>query len=255
MVHALGMQAVLTMLEQARTELCGERYKHAKDRQATRGGTAKSRLKLGGRTVAVRRPRVVDRHGNEIALEVWEQLSASDPMTDRAYEQMVVGVATRKYARSLEPLPEELAAEERSTTKSTVSRKFVEASQARLNEWMSRDLGELDLVAIFIDGIHFAEHVFLVALGVDATGHKHVLGLWEGATENGPACRALLSDLDQRGVKADRTRLFIIDGAKALRSASATCTARGRSFSAARSTRCATSSRTCPRSGTPTCGK
>jgi predicted phage baseplate assembly protein len=91
MVHALGMQAVLTMLEQARTELCGERYKRAKDRQATRGGTAKSRLKLGGRTVAVRRPRVVDRDGNEIALEAWEQLSASDPMTDRAYEQMVVG--------------------------------------------------------------------------------------------------------------------------------------------------------------------
>ncbi len=219
MVHTLGMQAIVTMLEQERTELCGERYKHAKDRQATRGGTAKSRLKLGGRTVPVRRPRVVDRDGNEIALEAWEHLSASDPMSDRAYEQMVVGVATRKYARSLEPLPDELAAGERSTTKSTVSRKFIEASQARIKEWMGRDLGALDLVAVFIDGVHFAEHVILVALGVDAAGHKHVLGLWEGATENGPACRALLSDLDHRGVKADRTRLFIIDGSKALRAA------------------------------------
>lgn len=219
LVHSLGMQAIATMLEQERTELCGERYKHAKDRKATRGGSTPGRLTLGGRTVQVRRPRVVDRDGNKIALETWEQLSAVDPMSDRAYEQMVVGVATRKYARSLEPLPEELAEGERSTSKSTVSRKFVAASQARLNEWLSRDLGALDLVAVFIDGLHFAEHVVLVALGVDAQGNKHVLGLWEGATENGPACLALLSDLDQRGVKADRTRLFVIDGSKALRSA------------------------------------
>ncbi len=133
---------------------------------------------------------------------------------------MVVGVATRKYARSLEPLPEELAEGERSTSRSTVSRKFINASKKKkLKEWMSRDLSELDLVGVFIDGVHFSEHVILVALGVDASGMKHVLGLWEGATENGVACRALLSDLDHRGVKADRTRLFIIDGSKALRSA------------------------------------
>jgi putative transposase len=219
LVHTIGMQAIATMLEQERTVVCGERYKHSKDRRASRGGTTPGRLKLGGRTVRVRRPRVVGRDGSEIPLRTWEQLSATDPMSDRAYEQMVVGVATRKYARSLEHLPEELAEGERSTTKSTVSRKFVAASQARLNEWLSRDLGALDLAAVFIDGLHFAEHVILVALGVDAEGHKHVLGLWEGATENGSACRALLSDIEQRGVKGDRTRLFVIDGSKALRSA------------------------------------
>lgn len=219
MVHTLGMQAVATMLEQERTELCGPRYEHAKDREATRGGTAKSRLTMGGRTVEVRRPRVVGNDGREIPLETWEQLSASDPLEARAYEQMVVGVATRKYARSLEPLPEELAEGERSTSRSTVSRKFINASKKKLKEWMSRDLSELDLVGVFIDGLHFSEHVVLVALGVDASGMKHVLGLWEGAAENGVACRALLSDLEHRGVKADRTRLFIIDGSRALRSA------------------------------------
>lgn len=132
---------------------------------------------------------------------------------------MVIGVATRKYARSLEPLPEELAEGERSTSRSTVSRKFIRAAKKKLDEWMSRDLGALDLAAVFIDGLHFADHVVLVALGVDVGGTKHVLGLWEGATENGAACRALLSDLVHRGVEADRTRLFVIDGSKALRSA------------------------------------
>jgi transposase-like protein len=115
-------------------------------------------------------------------------------MSDRAYEQMVVGVATRKYARSFEPLPAELAEGERSTSKSTVSRKFVAASQARLNEWLGRDLAALELVGVFIDGLHFQDDVVLVALGVDTKGNKHVLGLWEGATENGAACSALLSD-------------------------------------------------------------
>ena len=219
MVHTLGMQAVATMLEQERTELCGPRYEHAQDREATRGGTAKSRLMMGGRTVEMRRPRVVGMDGVEIPLETWEQLTATDPLEARAYEQMVIGVATRKYARSLEPLPEELAEGERSTSRSTVSRKFINASKKKLTEWMSRDLSELDLVGIFIDGLHFSEHVILIALGVDASGMKHVLGLWEGATENGAACRALLSDLDHRGVRSDRTRLFIIDGSKALRSA------------------------------------
>lgn len=219
LVHTLGMQAIATMLEQERTDLCGPLYAHAKDREATRGGSAKSRLTMGGRTVEVRRPRVVGIDGQEIPLSTWEQLKANDPLEDRAYEQMVVGVATRKYARSLEPLPEEIARGERSTSRSTVSRKFIGVAKKKLDEWLSRDLGELDLVGVFIDGIHFAEHVVLIALGVDSSGTKHVLGLWEGATENGAACRALLTDLDHRGVKNDRTRLFVIDGSKALRSA------------------------------------
>ncbi|RME52953.1 MAG: IS256 family transposase [Caldilineae bacterium] len=218
LVHTLGMQAIATLLEQERTELCGPRYTHAKDRKAIRGGSTKSRLTMGGRTVEVRRPRVVSVDGQEIPLETWEQLKAADPLEERAYEQMVVGVATRRYARSLEPLPEEIAEGERSTSRSTVSRKFIRAATKTLDEWLSRDLGELDLVSVFIDGLHFAEHVILVALGVDSGGTKHVLGLWEGATENGAACRALLADLEHRGVTADRTRLFVIDGSKALRS-------------------------------------
>ena len=216
LVVTLGMQAVHAMVEQERTAICGPRYRHNAERRATRGGSVPSELTLGGRKVKVRRPRVTGADG-EIPLATWQHLASADPLGDRVLEQMMIGVATRKYARSLEPLPAEL--EERSTTKSSVSRRFVEATTKTMREWMERPLGDLDLKAIFIDGIHFAEHVILIALGVDASGTKHVLGLWEGATENGAACRALLSNLTTRGVDSDRSILFVIDGSTALRAA------------------------------------
>lgn len=217
LVHQLGMQAVHAMLEAERTRLCGERYKHDASRRATRGGSVRGELALGGRRVSLRRPRVVDRRGRELPLDTWTELARRDPLDVRALEQMAIGVATRKYARSLETLPDNI--ETRGTSKSAVSRRFVALTSDKLAEWMARPLGDLDLCAVFIDGIHFGEHVILCALGIDATGAKHVLSLWEGATENEIACKSMLEDLSTRGLKPNRTRLFIIDGSKGLRAA------------------------------------
>jgi len=180
-----------------------------------------------------------------------------DPLTQRALEQMVVGVATRKYKRSLETLPEEF--EERGTSKSAVSRRFVEATSSKLTEWMSRPLGEIDICAVFIDGLHFAERIVLIALGVDSNGTKHVLGVAEGATEDSVASRALLNDLVTRGLDPKRRRLFVIDGAPALRSAIRELFGNVRSCSAASSTRSPTCShgyrRASMRPCAPRCGR
>lgn len=216
-VVSVGVQALAAMLEAERTQLVGPRYRHDADRVASRGGSAPGKLTLGGRQVTVRRPRVVDRNGEEVPLGTWQELSAKDPMDARVLEQMTIGVATRKYERSIEPVPEGLPSS--GTSKSSVSRRFVDVTAAKLTEWMSRSLSDLVVPAVFIDGIHFAEHVVLVALGVDATGKKHVLGLWEGATENNEACRAMLADLVTRGLDTKAPRLFVIDGSGALRSA------------------------------------
>lgn len=217
LVHQLGLQAVAAMLEAERTKLCGERYKHDASRRATRAGSTRGELALGGRRVAVKRPRVVDRNGHEVALDTWSELASTDPLDMRALEQMAIGVATRKYARSLETLPD--GVETRGTSKSAVSRRFVAMTTEKLAEWMARPLGDLDIWAVFIDGIHFGEHIVLCALGIDATGAKHVLGLWEGATENEVACKAMLENLVARGLAPNRSRLFIIDGSKGLRAA------------------------------------
>jgi Transposase, Mutator family len=71
------------------------------------------------------------------------------------------------------------------------------------------------LAALLIDGVHFGKHVVLAAVGVDKRGHKHVLGLREGATENAAAVKALLADLVERGLDTGRALLVVIDGAKA----------------------------------------
>ncbi len=147
-------------------------------------------------------------------LPSWKRFSADDPLTERAVEQMVVGVSTRKYARSLEPVADGVAT--RGTSRSAVSRRFVAATQQQLDEWMASDLRGLNLVAVMIDALCFREHVVLCALGIEAGGKKHVLGLQEGATENAVACTELLANLRERGLRTDRALLIVIDGSKAL---------------------------------------
>jgi putative transposase len=139
------------------------------------------------------------------------------PLRERALEQMVLGVSSRRYARSLEPLPAGVVAT--GTSKSAVSQRFVYGTERKLAELMSRSLEGLALSVLMIDGVHFADHVVLAAVGIDERGDKHVLGLREGATENAAAARALLSDLVERGLDTERCLLVAIDGAKALRKA------------------------------------
>jgi putative transposase len=216
-VMVTGLACVDEVLEAERAALCGTRYAHQAERQALRAGHVPSSLVLGGRRVAVSRPRVRSVDGCELKLPSWREWSARDPLEARALEQMVLGVSTRRYARSLEPLPAAVAA--RGTSKSAVSERFVYGTERKLGELLSRDLHGLKLVALMIDGVHFGEHVVLAAVGVDEGGHKHVLGLREGATENAAAVKALLADLVERGLDTGRALLVVIDGAKALHKA------------------------------------
>jgi transposase-like protein len=130
---------------------------------------------------------------------------------------MLIGVSTRRYARSLEPVAPELS--ESVTSKSAVSRRFVARTQAHLEAALSRSIGDRTWVALLIDGITFHEHVVLIVLGIDDTGAKEVLAFREGTTENATLCREMLSDLVSRGLRADRSILVSIDGGKGLRRA------------------------------------
>jgi transposase-like protein len=213
-VVARGMEALAAMLERERTTLCGPRYRHDALRTCSRAGHTPSELVMGGRRVSVQRPRVRDCEGREVPLASWGAFCDEDPLEDRAVQQMLLGVSTRKYADSLEPLAPEL--DERGTSKSAVSRRFVELTAKKAHEWLARPIDGADIVAVLIDGIHVDDHVFLVALGIDREGRKHVLGLREGATENATCCRELLSDMRERGLSTDKVTLFVLDGSKAL---------------------------------------
>lgn len=210
---ASGLKVLHTMLEDDRTAICGPRYRHQGDRAASRAGTVPSEVVLGGRKVQIRRPRV-RAQGNEVALPTFEAFADTDPLNRRVVEQMLVGVATRQYARSLEPTGAEVRT--RGTSKSAVSRRFVAKTAAQLEAWRSTPLDGLDLIALIVDGVHVGEHCLVVALGIDATGQKHALGLWDGSTENTTVCQSLLANLQSRGLRTDRSLLVILDGSKAL---------------------------------------
>jgi hypothetical protein len=102
-----GFGFVQDELEAERTALGGERYAHQEQRQAVRAGHVPSSLSLGGRRVEIRGPRARSSDGHELRLPSWQAWSSHDPLDERAFEQMVLGVSTRRYARSLEPLPQE----------------------------------------------------------------------------------------------------------------------------------------------------
>jgi len=211
-----GMKVLEAMMEEDRVALCGVRYAHEPQQPASRAGTVASEVVLGGRKVAVRRPRV-RADGHEVALPTFQAMAHTDPLNRRVVEQMLVGVTTRQYARSLEPIGEGMTS--RGTSKSAVSRRFVAQTAAQLEQWRARSLADLDLVALLIDGLHVSDHCLVVALGIDATGQKHVLGLWDGATENAALCQSLLANLQSRGLRTDRSLLVILDGSTALHKA------------------------------------
>jgi putative transposase len=216
-VTTLGTSVFAAMLEDERTRLCGPRYMHDADREAMRAGYTRGDLALGGRRVSLPRPRVRSRDGHEVALETWTQFAERDALTPRAVEQMVLGVSTRKYKRSLDTVPSSMTT--RGTSKSAVSRRFVAGTTRELDKLRRADLSKLALCAVMIDGIHVGEHLVLVALGIDEVGEKHVLGLREGATENTVVCKAFIGDLIARGLSDERAMLFVIDGGKGIAAA------------------------------------
>ncbi len=213
----VGLEVVGRMLEEDRTRLCGRKGYPDPDREATRYGYDDGSVVLGGRRVAVRKPRVRSIGGEELPLPTYRQFNQEDPLAGRALEQMILGVSTRNFPRSLEPLPD--GANERAVRRSSVSRRFIARTQAQLEKFLSRPLGDRDFPFLMLDGKEFGDHTLVIALGIDATGRKEVLGVAEGSTENEAVCRRLLASLVDRGLSIERARLFSIDGGKGLRKA------------------------------------
>ena len=212
-----GTAAIEAMLAADAEQLCGKRYQRHADRQGHRWGMIGSEIGWHGGKAAIRRPRVRQRGGAELELPSWTAIQKADLLSRWAFNQMLIGVATRKYARSVRLPDGDLAGQaKRATTKSSVSRRFVALSTAKLKEWLAADLSGLDLLVIQIDGLHVGDHVLVAAIGIDGAGDKHVLALALGATENAAVVKALLADLIERGLQPDIARLFIVDGAKAL---------------------------------------
>jgi putative transposase len=212
-----GLQVMAQLMEADVAAACGPRGKHDPDRVATRHGTERGSVTLGGRRVPVARPRVraVDGSG-EVPVPAYELFNGTELLGKMALERMLAGVSTRRYPAGLEPVGQAVEETSRSTSKSAVSRRFVAMTQTALADLLGTDLSELDLVAVMIDGVYFAEHLCVVALGIDIEGTKHPLGLVQGSTENTTVVKSLLTGLRERGLDTTGPILAVLDGAKAL---------------------------------------
>lgn len=219
-VVGTGLKVLDVVLESEATALAGERGRHDPGRRAVRHGTDDGPVTLGGRQVPIRRPRLrsADKSA-EVQLPTYQLASSTELLGREAMARMLAKLSTRRYQVGLEPMGEAVATKTRSVSRSAVSRRFVAATESALAELMAADLSSLDLVAIMVDGVGFAQHTCVVALGIDIDGTKHPLALVEGDTENATVVKRLLVGLRDRGLDVTRPTLFVLDGAKALSSA------------------------------------
>ena len=216
----VGLGVLAELMEEEVVEVVGSKGKHDPDRTAVRHGHEAGEVTLGGRRVAVERPRVRAADGRaEVRLATYDYFADRDPLTKSVLERMLAGVSTRRYRRTQEPVGAKVEQQARSTSRSSVSRTFIERTRMSLSELMSRRLDDVRLAVMMIDGLDLGERTNVVALGITTDGVKIPLGLWEGSTENATVATALLSDLVERGLDPEQGILFVVDGSKALRKA------------------------------------
>jgi putative transposase len=216
----VGLGVLREIMEAEVVEVVGPKDKHNPDRTAVRHGHEDGEVTLGGRRVPIERPRARAADGSgEVELGTYRHFAERDALTDVVLERMLVGVSTRRYARTGEPVGADIDDVERSTSKSAVSREFVSRTRENLIDLMSRPLGDLRLAVLMLDGIELKGRCCVVALGIDGDGVKHPLGLWDGSTENSTVATTLLANLVERGLDVEQGVLCVIDGAKALRKA------------------------------------
>jgi len=216
----VGLGVLAELLEEEVVDVVGVKGKHDPDRVAVRHGHDSGEVTLGGRRVQVERPRVRSADGcAEVRLQTYEHFADRDLLSRVVLERMLAGVSTRRYQRTGEPVGGEVERAARSTSRSSVSRSFVERTRRSLGELMSRRLDDVRLAVLMLDGLELQGRTNVVALGITTEGVKIPLGLWDGSTENTTVATALLSDLVERGLDPEQGILFVIDGAKALRKA------------------------------------
>lgn len=212
-----GLLMMKALIEEEVEQLAGPRYAHQAERQARRWGQAEGHVIFAGRKVALKRPRVrgVGPAGaGEIPLSRYQAFAGPDRLAQSVQAKVLRRVSQRDYAGVLEEVCDGYGID-----KSSVSRHWKAASTRQLRDLLERDLRDLDVVVVLLDGKEFHDYTLITALGVDAEGRKHVLGLWPGATENSEVCGMLLDDLIERGLSPQKRYLFVLDGSKALRKA------------------------------------
>lgn len=196
------------------TSLVGPKNHLNSEREYFRWGNQPGYCVVGGQKVPLERPRVRDVRQREVALGSYEMLQSASLMDDAVWNKIMHGLTMRGYRDVVRELEQAYGIE-----KSTVSDHFIEASRQRLDLLIGRPLKQHAFCAMMIDATCFEDQRLVVAIGLTLQGHKVVLGLHQGATENATVVKHLLGDIANRGVDFEVPRLYVLDGGKALAAA------------------------------------
>jgi transposase-like protein len=212
----LGLRAVEEALAQEVQALAGPRYARGDATPAVvRWGRQPGSNYLADQKLPIRVPRVRDRAaGQERRLPTYAALQTPRAQDAGLFRRVLSGLSCRDYAAAAEAVPEAFG-----LAKTSVSRRFIQASAQALARLQQRPLGQARWVALLQDGKTFAADTLLVALGVTATGEKRLLGVVQTGAENQAVCAAFPRVLIARGFPADQPLLVVLDGAKGLRAA------------------------------------
>lgn len=217
LLEVLGRSTLEAVLGISAAGVAGEIHRGKLGGEIVRHGVQDGVVSLSNRKMRVSRPRLRKRSvgaGGEVPIPAYDAMRDDSRLGAKIWDTMMRGVSTRNYSAIL---PE--ACEAVGVSKSSISREFVLASEEECKRLLERRFDDVDILIVYVDGIVFAEHSIVAAVGVDARGYKHVLGIAEGATENSAVATALLEGIAERGVAPGVKRLFVIDGSKALRKA------------------------------------
>ncbi|WP_324715881.1 transposase [Carboxydochorda subterranea] len=216
LVLQLAVAALGEMMEAETAERVGPKGQHRRERPAYRHGHAHGWVVVLGRKVRIERPRARSKDGQEVVLDTYLWAQQDDCLTEAVMARLLHGVSTRGYRATLDGV-EELPG--KGVSRSRISVRFTQAMRQLLEERLAERLEDRPIVVLVVDGVRLGESTVVVVLGIDADGHKRLLGLREGATENEAVVKGLLQDLVERDLRYDQGLLVVMDGAKALRAA------------------------------------
>ena len=209
----LGLMHVEEELDREVTALAGERYaRKAATLAGRRHGSNPGTVCVTGQGVAIRVPRMRGVAGPEMPLRTYAALHGDGEVNDRLLTRLLYGISCRNYEAAAEAIPGAIR-----LSGSTVSRSFIEASAAKLQELQDRDLAGEDVVAVVLDGKTFADATMVIALAITMTGEKRFWGFVETATENAQVLMPFLRSLVERGLDVSQGLLVVLDGGKGLR--------------------------------------
>lgn len=210
-------KALLSLVAEEVDALCGPRH-HPASESHYRAGGVDSPVYVDGRPEKLHRPRVRRKTATgseEMLLKSWQMAQDPAEWEEAMYRAILCGVSTRKVASLRE-------SELRGESKSSLSRLWQKKAAALVEEFQQRDLAGIDMLVLMLDAVVLCRDlVATVALAIDTTGAKHVLGYRLGSSENKEVCADLLADLLKRGLKMPpkRSLMAVLDGSQALQTA------------------------------------